>query len=774
MKTRTFLKQNKILMLLLIVEAVIVTVLITGSFGKRDVIHIEPGTSAESGEERIIYTQELAVRPTAYDVTVKYSSVSDPSNPDNKSYGDVTGDVSFSLPHRQGIWSNPLYLSDGTETSKTRIWVNTWASPDGFQMNIHYYGKGQLTVQDITLRECMLYRVTRLIGFLTLAVLIDLAYMFLCGRYFKKMTDKGRMTVLALTVTILFSSFAAMGTGVYSGDDLLFHLHRIVSLSDALKSGNIPQRIQLNLIHGYGYASPQFYGEIFLLIPALLYLFCVPLQVCYQIYVILVNIATCLITYWCAKKMTDRVEISVTGAFLYTCSAYRLTNVYMRCAVGEYTAMAFLPLVIYGFYHLYEKSDRDIYRLNDYFPLAIGLTGVIETHTLSVAMLAILIGIFILFHLRKTFRIRRFWALVKTVVLTFLLNAWFLIPMLSSLRQDLKVSHQQRHIGGNGSIELGRLFSFLPVGTQRHLTLGLTPLLGILLFVVIKQRRGKWQIDGKDMQVLDAVEGLGILSVFFVLPCCQWDNIYNISNRIGSLFAMVQFAWRYLAFASVMLVFGIVLSLRIIGKNVYTTVYYGIIGMLVLCTAAYTANFTSGLVMSMKESDAAGLHRYYMDNTETDPNSALTPIGVGDYVMVGEYLPSGMEFETLNRTNVTADENIEISGYRTEGNTRKMTVSNTGGQDADISIPLVYYENYHAYLDDGTETAVSEGEDERVQINVPANYSGTITVRYVEPVTWRAAEVITLIAWADGIYMSIRQSRKRKRSTRQQEIESDR
>ena len=50
-------------------------------------------------------------------------------------------------------------------------------------------------------------------------------------------------------------------------------------------------------------------------------------------------------------------------------SAYRLTCVYTRAAVGEFTAMVFFPLVLLGLYGIY-TSDRP--RFGDWLPMAGG------------------------------------------------------------------------------------------------------------------------------------------------------------------------------------------------------------------------------------------------------------------------------------------------------------------------------------------------------------------------------------------------------------------
>lgn len=735
-------------------EAVILCLLVSRCFAPQDHIKIgaSAGTIADSdsvqadGQEHIIFSKNLKVKPTAYSVTVNYKSVSDASNPDKKSYDDITGTLIFSL-NRHGLLSNNLDLSDGMTTAKTRIWLTTWTSIKDLSLNINYSGKGHLTVQSISLRECMIYRFAKIMCFLVLAVLIDLAYVLLRGK---------NMLLWGFVGIIVISSLPVLGNSFYYGDDSFFHLHRIISLADSIKSGNIPQRIQLTSMHGYGYASPLFYGELFLVIPAVLYLLCLPLQLCYQIYVVLVNISTCLISYWCAKKVTKDREISLLCSFIYTCSAYRLVNVYQRWAVGEYTALTFLPLVVYGFYHIYMKSDRERYRLGDYFPLVIGLSGIIQTHTLTLEMTAIIIFIFILFHLRETFRLQRFIVLVKTVIVTFLLNAWFLIPMLSSLHQDMYVSNTKNYMS-YWPIDPDLVFSILDFGySGHHVTLGSSMLIGIILFILIKTAGRAWKADSKMMRALNALEGLGILTVIFTTSYIQWDNLYNINEKLGQILSVMQFSWRYFAFATVLLTAGIAVSLLVFKTNTSAAVYYTAVGSLILSTALFASSFMSAVSIQGKASVQSGepsYYEYYIDND--------MPY-VGNNISGGEYLPYKVYRDTLATGYVRSDSGVSVSDYKVAGNTRTMYVKNSTSDAAHVSIPLLAYDNYHAYLQNNDETSVESDDTGRVRIQISASYKGTVTVRYVEPVLWRISEGMTLVAAAGLCIYGIMNRRKQR------------
>ncbi|MEI3526383.1 MAG: hypothetical protein V8Q27_09855 [Eubacteriales bacterium] len=62
---------------------------------------------------------------------------------------------------------------------------------------------------------------------------------------------------------------------------------------------------------------------------------------------------------------------------------------YTRAALGEYSAMAFLPLALYGFCSIFSDYSGK----KNWMALAMGVTGLLETHMLSTEMAAMLAGV---------------------------------------------------------------------------------------------------------------------------------------------------------------------------------------------------------------------------------------------------------------------------------------------------------------------------------------------------------------------------------------------
>lgn len=186
----------------------------------------------------------------------------------------------------------------------------------------------------------------------------------------------------------------------------------------------------------------------------------VPVHTCYQVYVLCVNATSGAVCYSCFKGICKNRNIAFLGAWMYLFSAYRITNVYVRAAVGEYTAMVFLPMVVYGFYRIYTTKQRQI-RIRDYLPVVVGLTGMLHSHLITTEITVFFIFISCVILLRRTFEPYRLIALVKAALLTVLLNLGFLVPMLDSMRMDILVkSTNSGHMQESGAylIQLLGLF----------------------------------------------------------------------------------------------------------------------------------------------------------------------------------------------------------------------------------------------------------------------------------------------------------------------------
>ena len=163
---------------------------------------------------------------------------------------------------------------------------------------------------------------------------------------------------------------ALVGIGVFAclplglgyltyGHDLSIHLSRIEGLKAGLLAGQFPVRMDPAIINEKGYPFSLMYSDVFLYPAAVLRILGFSLRTSYKVYVASITAATVGVTFYALRKIFRSDCAALLGTALYTLSFYRLTNVFVRAAVGEYTAMAFLPLVVYGLWRIYRQSPAD-------------------------------------------------------------------------------------------------------------------------------------------------------------------------------------------------------------------------------------------------------------------------------------------------------------------------------------------------------------------------------------------------------------------------------
>lgn len=755
-----------------VLEIVFIAYLVITSIGKQNVIEFSHDFVQYS--ENVVYSEEedsytithaenvsqdgysmlgngaMTIAPGAYEIEIRYSSQTD----ENNSWGDCRNKAGWtqirSYANPQSVHVNPINLVDGNTVQKDRMWITSLKDVTDLDFRIFYAGTGTLTIRSIVVKELMIWRLTRILIWIFLFGLGEIGYYyFFSGKVFQNRRYTG-----GLVVIIIGASLPAFCDFVIGGHDLMFHLARILALGQSIEAGNWWNPIEYNMVNGYGYATPLFYPQLFLYLPALLYNMAIPVHICYQIYVVCINIATCLICYWCVYKLCKDRDIALFGAFLYIFSAYRMADVYVRAAVGEFTAMAFLPLLVYGFIRVYSTEQKEI-KAADYMPIVLGLTGLIQSHILSCELSAVIIVITCLLLIRKTFEPYRFLALVKTVGITLLLNCGFLIAFLDSTQMDVHVKMNDTcTIQGAGAYLIQLLGIYMmPNGLSNEkiygdmpLCLGMSLAIGVLLFWWCYGKRYEWKLEqDRTIRAGRVLSVLAVISILFSLECFPWDSIAGINFVLGKLASVIQFPWRYLVLATVLCVFVTVMGIHILkkkGKKLYYISFGAVIGLLTL--------LNTGLL--------------YMQYADISPTTKMfATIDKWDsivYIYGGEYLLEGTDMmQCVNREISTDTETVSVKNYQSENGFTSFACENRSSEEKQVVIPLFYYDHYRIYdREKGEELKVISGDNNRMNVTIPGNYKGTVCIRYIVPTLWKIAYIVSFVTLLSIVLIMIKNS----------------
>lgn len=774
MKLFHFLKRNKLFAVLLAVELAVLCTLIAGLFGAPYKLTLTPDLfenrfpdiAAEDAdglkvwnqidfrsEEPITFSsQGQALRAGAYEVTVSYFSCQTPDAPTFNLLNSA-GTLDFSSEMVPAAVSfDTLRLDDCHRTQTSRLWVSSGAALQDLTATLTYR-QGQLYLYAVTLTEQPIYRLTRLFCWLFCFAAADALLWLL----FARTGERGaahrralRLPLCLLGITVL-ACLPLFSNYLYVGHDLDYHLQRITAMAAELSYGQFPVRLTTTTLNGYGYANPLCYCELFLLLPALLYNLWLPLRTCYQIYLFAVTLATCAIAYYSFAKIAASRRLGLLGALLYTLSCYRLVCVYTRAAAGEFTAMAFFPLVLAGLYGIY---TRDKPRFADWLPMSLGMAAMVQSHLLSCELTALLLILFCLLRLRETLRPARLLAWVKAALLAVGLSAWYLVPFF------LSTSSIPFMVNGPliGKIQFQGLyliqlfnpfcngFAGADAGTNPDmmLSLGLPLILGLGLVVFCLLRRRDAQ--GQAASILTTAAGFFALTVFLALHIFPWDYVQTTLGRTaGKLAGLFQYPWRFLSLATVLLCLAVVMAVKLL------TARDRRLGLTATVVLAAAALFMTGAMQAQMLNGQREVS--YNVFSYENPTSC---IGVGEYLIDGT-----SAYETIWAQPKPGSDALHLVRYEKQRGVACLTVQNEGAEAA-ISLPIFNYGNYYAADENGQPFSITSGENERIVLTIPAGYTGTIRVWYHAPDYWRSFEAISAASLLGLIGYAVLARRKRR------------
>ncbi len=156
-----------------------------------------------------------------------------------------------------------------------------------------------------------------------------------------------KFILLIAFFTVLLLMLPNLQKDLVFGDDYAFHLARIQSVSDSIKHGVFPVKINASLVNKFGYASSMFYPDFFLYLPSLLILvFRINVITAYKIFAFIVLCFMFLIIYKSMLYLTEERYSAIFGTIFFMLSKVMVLTIYSRFALGEFLAFPFMIMSI--------------------------------------------------------------------------------------------------------------------------------------------------------------------------------------------------------------------------------------------------------------------------------------------------------------------------------------------------------------------------------------------------------------------------------------------
>ena len=201
------------------------------------------------------------------------------------------------------------------------------------------------------------------------------------------------------------------------------HMARIFSIDSVLKDGVFPPIIDYKYINGFGYALNLFYGPITTYIPIIFLNLLGTSGLAIKVFAFFTLFLSGITMYNFVYNITQRRSIATISALIYISVPYKLSNIFSRSAVGEYTAFIFIPLVFEGLYNIFNNKGKS-------YLLGIGIIGLILSHTITTVYIAIFGIIYLLLNINKLGNWNVWKKLLLNTFVALTVCMFYLIPLL--------------------------------------------------------------------------------------------------------------------------------------------------------------------------------------------------------------------------------------------------------------------------------------------------------------------------------------------------------
>lgn len=519
--------------------------------------------------------------------------------------------------------------------------------------------------------------------------------------------------------------------------DTFFHLSRIEGLAQSFCDGVFLPRIYPYKNAGFGYGSPLFYSDFFLVLPALLYLAGVSLKNCAVLFLFGCSFFSSFFMALCIRRLSSHQGAAYLGAFLYLFSTYRMTDVYVRGAYGEVLAFVFLPLVLLGAFELLKGSQK-----RGGWILTCAFSGLVLSHNITFLLGCLLLGSILIINL-KALKLKTLAALFKAALITLALTAFFTFPMLEQMLDHTMIVHYYASGSDLASSALNAWQFF-----RNQLIFGYAGNTGspdslmttnpgwFLTFVPLAYFFLKNRMATPEKHFVNQCLKLGYFFLFLCSAILPWKYMGVLS--------VLQFPWRFLTLSCTLLVLpAAIVPFELIPFE------KPVLALTLIISAANGIYLLTPVLERTFFITSQTSYQQIIDGTLIDPYYSATYMRVE--LAGGDYLPwPSVDYRELDSCLYTQQMEALSCEVQRDALTLRITLNQRAPQSTLIA-PLTWYKGYQAY-------AIQKGETIRLDtfldessgltaISVPELTEDTVLlVRYEKTGVQKISEIISLAA----------------------------
>jgi len=653
-------------------------------------------------------------------------------------YVPQENDISAYVYVQDGTVFNGGLLCDGdvlwAGRESTKCELRLYEATENLQVcmrltkNTPEFQYGRLTISETDYLWSMLL-VNLLFFWAIVVVIILFVGNVRAGKYDRiRIIEMVALGLIAIVGTIYFT----IGT-LPSGADTGYHLERIESVAYSIRDGVFPIRLEAFYPYGYGYADGIFYCDLSLYIPGFLRMAGFSVQSAFNVFGIVCVVAGIITAFYCFKKIFKSSYIAILGVMLNNLAIYHNFDSVLRGGTGFFVASIFFPVLLYGYYRLFSEDTGEKKYNTVWIPIAIGYTGIICSHVLSMEITALWTIVMLLTMLPRVFRRKTLLELLKALGAVIILNLWFLVPFVDYyINVDLRIKNvSARTIQSMGLLYDSFIMPPLSVSDFKYQLFNTVVLILVVAFIVC-WIAGVWK-PYKKIGFITLAKICAIYSLISIVLSTKyfpWNYLHSLNPLFEKVISAIQYPNRFLGYADLFSTITICALIWGVWQYKYVWLKYAITTVTVLGMLVYSV--------------------YYIENTAIQYNSLHlydVTMQVG-YLSGAEYTVFGTDYENIRPwLSAKTSDNIILDEYVKKDLAADVVITNISDNEGYVDVPLLYYRDYRAYASDGTRMECVSSEEYCVRTIVPAGYSGEISIKFVSPWYWRVAEVIGYISW---------------------------
>ena len=539
------------------------------------------------------------------------------------------------------------------------------------------------------------------------------------------MTRK-RVLLCSLLLSLIYVIPIAVFNKGLNGADLSFHLNRLLGME-----GIYASPINFKAFYGIGLGVNYFYPFLTYYPFFVLYRLSHSVFLGYYIHQYLLTIITFLIAYYSVSnimvienKENKKDYAGLLFATLYTFSLYRLDNIVIRFATGEFIAYAFIPLVFYGLYNILKGDYRK------WYILSIGMALVAYSHLISLLLTALLVGfIFIIAFVFVNSKKERLLSFIVATLSTISIFAFQLVLMGEQSLSNAIVKPQGVNLNATGHSLKDLL---LNLNFDNNYTLpGFLVIVCLIISII-----GIFKLQKYDVFIFV----LTLILIILESPLVHWPE--NSEHIVSS----IQFIWRLNTFITLFTAYlaskvFVNLSLR---KEYFIAVLIGVIGLTTFFTVSQAQRTIEGPQTTFNNM----------------PKEELLPVVINgeyhatDYMLSTDGSISDYDaFQRKLRHEVINLEDNQIVETKILFNSLKTKLIIDSDKKLTVSLPFYAYKGLSVELDRHS-TSFSKAPDAGVEVVIPKG-KHEIEVSYGYTILAKCFFLVSLVSTLAVVFYGI-------------------